>query len=264
MSAAVSTGARLGLALPSGAARGAAHAGVLAALEEAGAAVDVVAGASAGALVGGAWAAGIGAGEIVDRLRATRWPDVATVAPSARFGLLDTRPLLENLSERLGDVRIESLPITFGAVVTELVSTRPRLVATGPLVDAMLASSAVPGLFPPVSLAGHRYVDGGVLSPQPIWAAHALGADLVVAVSLGHGPRWRRWLESRSRHPVHLQRADLVVAVDTGGASSWSSDDVPRLIDAGYDAATAAIRTAAERGPALPRRAHPLAVPDRR
>lgn len=238
--------ARLGLALPSGAARGAAHAGVLLALEQAGLHFDVIAGASVGALIGGAWAAGVPAAEIVDRVRAARWADFATIAPSARLGLLDTRPLLANLTERLGDIAIQDLPVRFGAVVTELVSTRPRLITAGRLVDAMVASSAVPGLFPPVPVAGRRFVDGGVLSPQPIWAAHALDADTVIAVTLGHGPRWRRWYESRPSHPAHAQRADLVIPIDTDGASSWSHDDVPRLIDLGYMAATRAL-AAAER-----------------
>lgn len=235
---------RLGLALPSGAARGAAHAGALRAIEEAGLVVDVVAGASAGALVGGAWAAGVPAGEIADRVLAARWPDFATVAPSPRFGLLDTRPLLTHLGARLGDVRIEDLPVRFGAVVTELVDRWPRLVTRGRLVDAVAASAAVPGLFPPVRLVGRPYVDGGVLSPQPIWAARALGADRVIAVSLGDAPRWRGWYESRPGHPAHGQRADLVIAVDTRGLSAWSHDDVPRLVERGYVAAVAALEHA--------------------
>jgi len=231
----------LGLALPSGAARGAAHVGVLLALEEAGLAVDVVAGTSAGALIGGAWAAGVPAAEIADRILAARWPDFAAVTPSARLGLLDTGPMLGNLAGLLGDARIEELPITFGAVVTELISTRPRLVTTGPLVEAILASAAVPGLFPPVLLGGRRCLDGGVLSPHPVWAARALGADRVIGVVLGRGPRWRRWYESLPSHPARDQRADLVIPIDTEGASAWSADDVPRLVDIGYHAAAAAL-----------------------
>ena len=232
---------RLGLVLPSGAARGAAHAGVLEAVEEAGLEVDVVVGASAGALVGGAWAAGVPAREIADSVRAARWPDFATVAPSPRLGLLDTGPLLAHLAARLGDVRVEDLPVRFGAVVTELPSGRPRLVTAGPLVETLAASAAVPGLFPPVTLVGRRCVDGGLASPQPIWAARRLGADVVVAVTLGTAPRWRHRLESRPRHPAHGQRADLVIDIDTDGASSWSHEDVPWLVDRGHELTAAAL-----------------------
>lgn len=245
------TTVRLGLALPSGAARGAAHAGVVLALEEAGLRIDVITGASAGALIGGAWAAGVPAAEIVQRVQAARWADFATLTPSARFGLLDTRPLLDNLTERLGDIEIQDLPVRFGAVVTELVSTRPRLITTGPLVEAMVASCAVPGLFPPVPVAGRRFVDGGVLSPQPIWAAHALGADKVIAVALGQSPRWRRWYESRPSHPAHAQRADLLIAIDTDGTSSWSHHDVHRLVELGYRATTRALAAGTDGTPWL-------------
>ncbi len=228
-----------GIALASGAAFGAAHAGVLLAVEEAGLDVQLVAGCSAGALVGGVWAAGLPAAEIVDRLLVTGWPDFATVRPSRRCGLLDTAPLRANLVETVGDALIEDLPIRFGAVVTSLVDVRPHVVTTGPLVDALLASSAVPGLFPPVAVDGRSAVDGGVLLPRPARAAREMGARHVVSVVFGRGPRWRRWFESR----LYSQEdgGDAAVVIDTAGLSHWSNADVPALIDLGRRAGEAAI-----------------------
>ncbi len=231
----------VGLALSSGAARGAAHAGVLRAIEEAGIDVSVLTGSSAGALVGGAWAAGVSAEEIIDRVRAARFCDFGVPSLTPRLGLMDTTPLARNLEDRLGDVRIEDLPIRFGAVVTELVSPTPRLVTTGSLVDAVRASSAVPGLFPPVKVDGVSCVDGGVLSGLPIWAAHHLGADDVIAVRFGDDRRWRRWLESRKDHPAHGQQADLLIVIDDEACSSWSPADVPAMIERGYQTARAAL-----------------------
>lgn len=230
----MSTRPRLGLALPSGAARGAAHAGVILALEEAGVQVDVIAGASAGAIIGGAWAAGVSAGEIAERVTSASWADFASPVPSARLGLLDTRPLIERLLNAFGSRRIEDLPVRFGAVVTGLPDAQPVIVDSGPLAGAIVASSAVPGLFPPARLGERRFVDGGVSSPLPIWAARRLGADMVVAVTLREQPRWRRRLESLPRHPAYRQRADLTISLDTRQASAWSPQDVPRLVELGY------------------------------
>lgn len=233
-------GQRVGLALSSGAARGAAHAGVLRAIEEAGIEVSVVTGSSAGALIGGAWAAGVSAEEIVERVLVAQFSDFGVANLTPRFGLVDTTPLTRNLAERLGDVRIEDLPVRFGAVVTELVSSTPRLVTTGSLVDAVRASSAVPGLFPPVKVDGVPCVDGAVLSSLPIWGAHQLGADDVIAVRFGEGPRWRQWIESRKDHPAHGQQANLLIVID-GEASSWTTADVPVMVERGYETARAAL-----------------------
>jgi NTE family protein len=142
----------------------------------------------------------------------------------------------------LGDPLIEGLPTRFGAVVTELVSSTPRLVTSGSLAAAVRASSAVPGLFPPVRVDGALCVDGAVLSPLPVWAAHRLGAQRVIAVGFGESSRWRRWFESRPGHPALGGHADLTITIDTGGHSSWSATGVPDLIDRGYRTTRAALR----------------------
>ncbi|WP_200307575.1 patatin-like phospholipase family protein [Streptomyces adelaidensis] len=224
----------VGLVLASGAAHGAAHAGVLRAIEEAGIEVSVVTGTSAGALIGGVWAAGISEERITERLLAVQWADFGSTAISPRLGLLDTTPFARNFEELVGDLLIEELPTTFGAVVTELGSATPRLVSSGPLAAAVRASSAVPGLFPPVRVDGVLCVDGAVVSPSPVWAAHRLGAQRIIAVGFGETSRWRRWFESRPGHPARGLRADLTITIDPGGNSAWSAVGVPDLIDRGY------------------------------
>ncbi|MCI1662147.1 MAG: patatin-like phospholipase family protein [Actinomyces sp.] len=230
---------RLGIALASGAAFGAAHAGVLLAVEEAGLRVDVVTGASAGALVGGAWAAGMSAGEIIDRLLVAGWPDIATPRPSLRLGLLDTQPLRSTLNEVVRDVRIEDMPVRFGAVVTSLVTARPQVITSGPLVDALLASSAVPGLFPPVEVDGRPSIDGGLLLPLPARTARMLGAQRVIAVTFNNRPRWRQYYESHAYRAV--DSGDITVSINTEGMSHWSCASVPQLIDMGRRAGDEAL-----------------------
>lgn len=232
----------VGLVLSSGAAHGAAHAGVLRAVEEAGIEVSVVTGTSAGALIGGAWAAGISSERITERLLRAEWEDFGSPTISRRLGLLDTAPLARNIEEMLGDPLIEALPTRFGAVVTELGSATPRLVTSGLLAAAVRASSAVPGLFPPVRVEGALCVDGAVLSPLPVWAAHRLGAEQVIAVGFGESSRWRRWFESRPEHPSHGRHADLTITIDTGDHAAWSAAGVPDLIDRGYRTTRAALR----------------------
>jgi NTE family protein len=230
---------RLGIALASGAAFGAAHAGVLLAMEEAGLRVDVVTGASAGALIGGAWAAGMSAGEIIDRLLVADWPDIATPRPSLRLGLLDTQPLRSTLNEFVRDVRIEDMPVRFGAVVTSLVAVRPQVITSGPLVDALLASSAVPGLFPPVEVGGRPSIDGGLLLPLPARTARMLGAQRVIAVTFNNRPRWRQYYESLTYKAV--DSGDITVNIDTEGMSHWRCASVPQLIDIGRRAGDEAL-----------------------
>lgn len=175
---------RIGLALGSGAARGWAHVGVIRALEEAGVRPEVVCGTSSGAVVGGLYAAGR-----LDALeRWARQLDRRKVLSlfdfSLRGGLIKARRLLDELGEALGDPRIETLPLRFGAVATDLASGREIWLREGPLMDALRASIALPGVVTPAEIGGRWLVDGGLVNAVPISLCRALGADSVIAVDL--------------------------------------------------------------------------------
>jgi NTE family protein len=175
----------LGLALGSGSARGWAHIGILRALAERGFVPDVIAGASVGALVGAACAVGR-----LDALE--RW--VCALAQRDVWRLVDTTfrgggvmtgtRLMEAIAAQVGDVPIESLPIRFGAVATDLYTGEEVWLREGPFMTAVRASSGVPGLFAPTWHAGRWLIDGGVVNPVPVSMCRALGADVVVAVDL--------------------------------------------------------------------------------
>jgi NTE family protein len=176
---------RIGLALGSGAGRGWAHIGVLRALKAAGIEPDVIAGTSVGALAGGAYAA--------DRL--DELEDWATGITRRRlFGLLDLKfwsngliggdRLADQLRRSFGMVLIEELPLRFSAIATEIGTGHEIWLTRGSLVDAMRASYALPGLFPPVQIAGRWLMDGAVVNPIPVSPARALGARVVIAVNL--------------------------------------------------------------------------------
>jgi NTE family protein len=178
------TSPRIGLALGSGSARGWSHIGVIRVLEQAGISPDIVCGASMGALVGAAYAAGE-----LDRMES--WAKGLTW--KAVVGLLDLRigggliagnKLLSFFRARFEDPGIEKLPKAYAAVATELATGREVWLRDGPVIDAVRASIAVPGLFTPAEMDGRLLVDGGLVNPVPVSLCRAMGADIVIAVDV--------------------------------------------------------------------------------
>ncbi len=174
----------IGLALGSGGARGWAHIGALRALEEMGCVPEVVAGASAGALVGAFHAAGkLDALESFARAitpgRFARMLDFL----GAGGGLVGARKVLELFREHDLPERIEELPRPFIAIATDLATGREIWLREGSLADAVRASVALPGVISPHRHEGRWLLDGGMSNPIPVSAVRALGADRVIAVN---------------------------------------------------------------------------------
>ncbi len=175
----------IGLALGSGVARGWAHIGVLRTLEEAGFAPDIIAGTSIGAVAGGCYAAG----------KLTELEDFARTLTRRRlFSLLDLRlggsglirgrRFAKALRDHLGGQRIESLSREFISVTAELATGHEIWIREGPLVEALQASYALPGVFSPVHHEGRWLIDGALVNPVPVSVCRAFGARLVIAVNL--------------------------------------------------------------------------------
>src|SRR4029077_17513570 len=92
--------------------------------------------------------------------------------------------LAARLEEKLGNTPIEALPIRFATITTEVGTGHEIWLTRGRLVDAMRASYALPGIFPPVLLDGRWLVDGALVNPVPVSATRVFGARLVIAVNL--------------------------------------------------------------------------------
>ena len=196
---------RLGLALGAGGARGIAHAGVLFGLEEAGIAVDAIAGTSIGALVGALWATG--QLEVFERdLRGTELADLVRYLDPVwpRSGLLSGDRATEYLRSLVGDWRIEDLPIPYAAVAVDLVSGEEVWIRSGKLLDAIRASISLPGILVPVRQGARFLVDGAIRNPVPVSALEPLGVDVRVAVNLHSQPV--RELEPRARRRPMVSR----------------------------------------------------------
>ena len=177
---------RVGLALSGGAARGVAHVGVLRALEENAIPIDAIAGASAGALVGGMYAAGLSIAQLEAMARQFRWRHMGRPSFS-RLGLQSNVPMEKFLRANLPVTRFEDLRMPFAALATDLkTGTAVVLRDQGDLTFAIRASVCLPAFYAPVRDAeGRLLVDGGLVANLPISYTRDLGADIVIAVDVG-------------------------------------------------------------------------------
>jgi len=175
---------KLGLALGAGGTKGAAHVGVLRVLEDEGIPVDVVAGTSIGALYGGALAAGRAPAEMEEGIRTQPPSDVVNFFRH-RLKIRHNNRLARRFYEALAGLSIEKLPMPFAATASDIVAHKPVTITSGPLIDAIEASIAIPLIARPVSHQGRYLLDGGFWDSAPVDAALDLGADVVVAVELG-------------------------------------------------------------------------------
>ncbi|GAC1331012.1 MAG: patatin-like phospholipase family protein [Beijerinckiaceae bacterium] len=176
---------KVGIALGAGAARGWSHIGVIHELINHGIVPEVVAGTSIGAVVGGCFAAGK-LDELEDFARSLtrrRMFSLMDVSFSGS-GLLGGGRLKTQLERELAQTHVEDLPIAFAAVATEVGSGHEVWLTRGPVVEAIRASYALPGVFEPVKWNGRWLFDGALVNPVPVAVCRALGADLVIAVNL--------------------------------------------------------------------------------
>ncbi len=212
---------RIGLVLGGGGAKGAAHVGVIKILEEIGVRVDIVVGTSMGAIVGGLYASGLGAGELERAIEQIDWVDIFDDDPPRaqrsfrrkqddsdvliryRVGVKDGAVRLPDgiiIGQKLGLVlrrltahvseqtNFDHLSLPYRAVATDLETGEAVVLASGSLARAMHASMSVPGVFPPVEYGERLLVDGGLANNLPVDVARAMGAEQLIVVNVGTEP----------------------------------------------------------------------------
>lgn len=245
---------KIGLALGGGAARGFAHIGVIKALEAQGIEADIVVGTSAGSVVGALYAAGNN-GFALQRIAMDM--DEATISDWAIplfgkvSGVLKGDALQNYVNKAVHNVTMEKLKLPFGAVATDLNSGKPILFQRGNTGQAVRASSSVPGVFQPVKIGSHTYVDGGLVAPVPVRFAREMGADFVIAVNISTQTDTQATLSSlevlmqtfsimgqRLNH-YELKDADVVITPSLGSMGGGDFDSRNLAILAGEQAAAA-------------------------
>jgi len=210
---------RVGLVLGGGGARGAAHIGVLEVLEQLRVPVDCVAGTSMGALIAGAWAAGLDPATMRREMAAADWKDMFQDNPAydevnyrnkrltQRYlpgsetgvnaqGAMTPPGVVSGQKIKLffnqlvhadaGERLIESLPLPVSIIATDIASGERVVYRDGSLTQAMRASMSVPGLMAPLEYRGRKLVDGGLVDNVPIREVRErCGAQVVIAVNVG-------------------------------------------------------------------------------
>jgi len=203
--------------LGGGAVRGVAHIGVLSVLEREGIPIDVVAGTSVGALVGGLYCAGLSPAELEYISFKFRWRDfISFVLPGKGFVTFDR--LGEMLVRLLGDITFADLDIPFAAVATDIHTGEMIVLHEGPLAPAIVASCAVPVLVEPVKLGGRILCDGGITNNLPISVVRQMGADYVIGVDI-FKPK-----HDRGGGPVGMGLMALELMIENTGAGLGQAD----------------------------------------
>lgn len=245
---------RLGLALGGGAARGFAHVGVIQVLEQNGIRPDLVVGTSAGSMVAAMYASGKTAAELeatalsMEEATLTDWS-----LPIMGRGMLRGEALTRYVRQAVGGKLLENMSIPLGVLATDLATGQGVLFRRGDAAQAVRASSAVPGVFAPVSITGRDYVDGGLVAPVPVRYARDMGAEVVLAVDISSAPEGNAAVgnvqvllqtfaimgQSINRH--ELAGADVVLRPALVGVGSADFSARLRAIEAGRAAMQAAL-----------------------
>ena len=243
---------RVGLALGGGAAKGFAHIGVIKMLEANGIHADVVAGTSAGSVVGALYASGMDPFQMQEQAFGMDEAKIRDVQFFSR-GLVQGQKLQDYVNQLVGNRPIEKLKLPFAAVSTQLEDGHRTVFVRGNTGQAVRASSSIPGVFEPVEISGRHYVDGGVVSPVPVDAARQLGADLVIAVDIsskadGSNPQGMLGVVGQSISIMgqklgeqELTRADVVIRPKVNQIGATDFEQKNQAILEGERAALAAM-----------------------
>jgi NTE family protein len=225
----ISAGKSVGLALGGGVARGLAHIGVLAALEESEIPIDCVTGTSMGAIVGAAYCAGIEVSELMEIASNARWSNICTLTWPHQ-GLLSFKKMEDWIIKTIGDVDVRDLEIPFAAVATDIETGEKFVLGEGPAAKIVRISCSVPGIVEPVEYKGRLLCDGGVSDNVPDSAARQLGAEYVIGVDV-FVPVYRSYLG-----PLGVTMAAVETLVQNAGGGAKNSDCtiIPDLVGQSY------------------------------
>jgi NTE family protein len=183
---------KVGLALSSGSARGEAHVGVIKAILDKGVPVDMIAGASAGAIVGAYFAAHghvDGIEEAIHKASPKQMMHMMSLDLAIKFkGFIGEKKSLKWLKSLIGGVYFSDLKIPLAIIATDMNSGEQIVITKGSVLEAVRASIAMPVLFTPTRSQGRFLVDGGFSNPLPVDVVKNMGATFVIASNVVRTP----------------------------------------------------------------------------
>lgn len=240
---------RIGLALGGGAARGIAHIGVLKYLEERNVKLCCIAGTSAGSIVGAFYCSGMPVEKIGQVVSEMSWRDLIRLS-LPRKGVIKSSRLLKLVEEHIGDITFQELKIPLLINAVDLLSGEAVVISEGLVARAVEASCAIPGIFTPVRLGNHLFVDGGLLDNVPVTLMVDRNIDYIIAVDVGAQKLLHKEpstifevliqsFDIVRRHrdmPAH-KYADKMIVPDLGDFAIWDTSKAEIMIKRGYEAA---------------------------
>ncbi len=243
---------KIGLALGGGAVLGAAHVGVLKAFIESEIEIQALAGSSIGALIATLYAFGTDPDEIAALAKEMNWLDVSSFTFS-KLGLLSNDKIGKLIRDKVGNKNIEDSPIPLAMIATNISSGGHVILNKGPLHQAVMASTCVPGLFKPVEIDGRLLVDGGLVENVPVSPLEKMGCRTIVGVDLNANREYQEpddlvdvllnAMDIAIDHSAQVQtrEAELIIAPNMNAFSRTDAGAIDELIEEGYTAARTAI-----------------------
>lgn len=174
----------IALALGGGGSKGSAHIGVLRVLERENIRIEALAGSSIGGLVAAVYAVGKNPAEIEQRMSALQNGNLFRIGSKAPNALMGLDGIAKALKEILGDRRFEDIDIPLALTALDLITSQEVVLREGRLIDAVVATIAIPGVFPAQKMNGYELVDGGMSNPVPVAVARSLAPHLPVVASV--------------------------------------------------------------------------------
>jgi NTE family protein len=244
---------KIGLALGGGAVLGAAHVGVLKAIEENGIEISYITGTSIGAFVAAFYAFNKKSVDIQKIASELKWMDISGLSLS-RFGLLSNEKMGKLITSHIGDVNLEDADIPLAMIATDIVSGEKVALKKGPVAKASMASTSIPGIFSPVEWDNKLLVDGGIVENVPIQTVKDMGADYVIGVDLNARHAYDKpknildvllngfHFMMMTAAKLQTENADLLITPDLSSFNRTDTEQVDELMEQGYKDAKKALK----------------------
>lgn len=236
---------KIGLALGGGAVLGAAHIGVLQAIEEHKLKISAISGTSIGAIIAALYAFGKTPEQIKKIALDIDWKNLSSLTLS-KYGVLSNDKIGKQITDNLEDVDFKDAKIPLNIVATDIATGKKVILNSGSVKEAVMASSCIPGIFVPIEIEDTLLVDGGLVENVPVEAVKEFDIDYIMAVNLNAGHSHKKpdglvevllntfdFVLNASTN-LQIQDADFVICPDLSSFNAISTSQIEELIDAGY------------------------------